>query len=254
MRVGVGGDLLGKDFFCTFASHIVCNKQVKDKIAARIRLVILIISLLSARGAWALEDEYLCEVGIQGGFGYYVGDATQHIFNNPSWAVGAQFRYKFDQRWALQVKGQGQNIRFSLLDAEGNKTATYGNNLLASLDVVGEFNFFRFGQKQYDERIRPFTPYIFLGIGASLYSDWREVGAYFPFGFGLKWKAGEYFGIHLAWQHNLYFADNLENRSYYNNTYDMNKANILKNDLTSSLTIGIVFEFGRKDKICRLCD
>ncbi len=214
----------------------------------------LVISLLSAQVSKAAEKDYLCELGVQAGLGYYVGDATHHIFNDVSWAAGAQFRYKFDQRWALQVKGQGQQIRFNLQDAKGNEIEEKGSNLLTSVDVVGEFNFFRFGAKQYDERIKPITPYIFLGVGVSVYSNWTKAAAYVPFGFGMKWKFAQYCGLNVAWQHNLYFADNVENRDYYDNTYQLNKANILNNDLTSSLTIGIVFEFGERGKVCRLCD
>ena len=56
--------------------------------------------------------EYACEVGLQMGLGYYVGDATKVIFMNPREAYGAQFRYKFDLRWAIQVKAQRQRIAF----------------------------------------------------------------------------------------------------------------------------------------------
>ncbi len=241
------------------------------------------MSVLSVRQAVAEEasegDVYLCELGLQAGLGYYVGDATSHIFNNVREAAGVQFRYKFDQRWALQLKAQTQNIAFPLQPETKKPVAT---NRLYSIDAMGEFNFFRLGAKQYDERVHPFTPYIFLGVGLSMYrgvavakkqdaygepmldaagnavTEAREGtlqgAAYIPFGIGLKWKFAKWCGLNVAWQQNLYFADNLENKTYYNNTHQLNKSNILKNDFTSSFTIGIVFEFSKKDKICRHCD
>ncbi len=204
---------------------------------------VLIITLLSAFSVSAQDKQYLCEWGVQGGIGYYVGDATAHIFNDVQWAAGAHFRYKFDRRWALQVKAQAQDLQIK----------GYGDNLVTSLDVLGEFNFFRFGGKQYDTRVKPITPYIFLGVGAGFYSDFTQGGVYFPFGLGMKWKFAQRWGLNVAWQHNLYFADNLENEALLDNTYAMNRANILKNDLTSSLTVGIVFEFAEVKKVCRIC-
>ena len=42
--------------------------------------------------------------------------------------------------------------------------------------------------------------------------------------------------------------------SILNNSNDMNGFNILNNDLTSSLTIGVVFEFGTREKMCYFCE
>ena len=72
-----------------------------------------IFALLLCLGMTAYAQEqrpYLCEIGLQAGCGYYVGDATPHIFTNPREAYGIHFRYKFTKRWALQVKGLTQRI------------------------------------------------------------------------------------------------------------------------------------------------
>ncbi len=231
----------------------MANRHVKQTKKANLHILVLIISVLSAQSAAAAEHDYRYELGVQAGMGYYVGDATPHIFNHPREAAGIQFRYKFDQRWALQAKMQTQNMAFPLLETHESK-AEIATNRLYALDVVGEFNFFRFGEEQYDERVRPLTPYLFLGVGVAAYSNFGNIAAYFPFGIGMKWKFANCCGLNIAWQQNLYFADNLENKAYYNNTHGLNGSNILKNDFTSSLTIGIVFEFGKRDKICRHCD
>lgn len=221
--------------------------------------VTLMIGLLSTTKSYADDRPYLCEFGLQGGVGYYVGDAVQHIFMYPQYAAGAQFRYKFDQRWALQVKGQWQQIKYPAPDEQGTPIKDeLLTNQIANIDVCGEFNFFRFGAKQYDSRVKPLTPYIFLGVGVGIYNGYKSAAAYFPFGFGLKWKFSSWCGLNLAWQHQLYFADNLENREEYDNypkkdDYNMNGSNILKNDLTGTLTLGIVFEFGKERATCRRC-
>lgn len=214
---------------------------------------LLIISLLSITVSFAEERSYLCEFGVQGGLGYYVGDAVAHVFQNVQPAYGAQFRYKFTPRWALQVKGQADNIKFPLQEQDAAGNTLMGKNLLMNIDAVAEFNFFRFGMKQYDTRIKPVTPYMFIGIGMSVYSGFTLVTGYIPFGFGMKWKFAPRWGLNIAWQHQIYFADNLENKDYYNNTYQLNGSNILNKDFTSSLTLGIVFEFAKERAVCRTC-
>ncbi len=222
-------------------------------------LVLLIISLLTVQNMHAAELEYKQEIGLQGGFGYYIGDATQHSFHDIREAYGVQWRYKFDYRWALQVKGQSQRIGFSM-----PHTKAVNTNQLWSVDAVGEFNFFRFGQAQYDERIKQITPYIFLGVGVSAHEGVREindspragewrVSAYIPLGIGLKWRFAKRWGLQVAWQQNVYLADGLENVVPYFNPNKMNGTNILWNDLTSSFTVGIVFEIGKTEEICRTC-
>lgn len=206
--------------------------------------------LLSTLYAYADDPTYRCELGLQGGLGYYVGDATPHIFMHVQPAYGLQFRYKFDPRWALQTKLQGQHIRFR---APEGSAEDYAGNQLWSWDVVAEFNFFRFGVKQYDDRVKQLTPYIFLGIGASGYSNFESFAAYLPFGVGLKWKFSKRVQLHAAWQHQLYFADNIEGLAEYDNANGLNGSNILHNDLTSSFTVGIVFEFAREKEVCRQC-
>lgn len=133
---------------------------------------------------------------------------------------------------------------------------------MVNVDVVGEFNFFRFGVRQYDERIKPITPYIGVGIGIGMCMEpnwaWRGyspvVQVYVPFVLGLKWKIADRWQLQAAWQHNVYFADNLEGIDAVNNAHQLNGSNFLNNDVTSQLTVGIVFEFAQDRKICALCE
>lgn len=219
----------------------------------KIMMTLLVMSVLSVFSLSAEERAYLCEFGLQGGLSYYVGDATAHIFQNVQPSYGAHFRYKFTPRWALQVKGQADNIQYPLQEASADGSKPMSKNMLMNLDVVAEFNFFRFGMKQYDTRIKPITPYIFIGVGVSAYSQFSSWTGYIPFGFGMKWKFAPRWGLNVAWQHQIYFADNLEGKEYYDNTYQLNGSNILNKDFTSSLTLGIVFEFARERAVCRTC-
>lgn len=221
----------------------------------RQNIILTILVLWVSLGAFADTRMYHCELGLQAGCGYYAGDATPHIFNNPRETYGGHFRYKFDKRWALQVKGLQHTITGHLIDDNGQRMDGMWVNHMINLDVMAEFNFFRFGGREYDQRVKPITPYIFLGVGMSLYDlHFQTVGAYLPVGLGLKWKFADRWGLNLAWQHNIYFADNLESTPNLSNTYSLNGWNIMNNDITSQLTLGIVFEFAKEKKVCRFCD
>lgn len=194
---------------------------------------------------------------------------------HPLETFGGQFRYKFDQRWALQVKAQRQRIAFREQGTEGSLCY----NPMWHADVVGEFNFFRFGERGYDMRVKPVTPYIFIGVGVSVYNEHAsiggdnvyplligngnkpKVGMYLPVGIGMKWKFADHWQLQVAWQHQIYFVDNIEGLPMFDGRqtpnaggrYGMNGTNILNNDLTSTLTLGIVFEFAKGKKICNHC-
>lgn len=190
----------------------------------------------------------LCEVGVQGGCGYYVGDATGHIFQNVRETYGGQFRYKFTPRWALAAYGYEQTI---LIPTESGKE----RQILGNVDVTAEFNFFRIGERQYDKRYMPLSPYMFLGVGCSMfrYEEAWTAAAYLPVGFGLKWKFSDHVGLNLRWQHNIFFSDKIEGKEDLNNKHELNGSNIFNNDITSQLTLGIVFEFARERKVCKFC-
>ena len=205
---------------------------------------------------------------VMAGLGYYVGDATSGIFQDVQMAAGAQLRYKFDQRWSLQVKGLWQPIAYSVDNQ-------YYHNPVWNIDMTAEFNFFRFGMHPYDQRVKTISPFIFIGVGtslckrvASLKSEPMEVrdgynipNMYIPLGIGVKWKFAERWQLQASWQHQVYvcngdYLEGLDNPNGIdlNDSYELNGINIMNNDLLSSLTVGIVYEFWKKGEICVHCE
>lgn len=160
-------------------------------------------------------------------------------------------------------------------------------------DLTGEYNFFHFGLDEHDVRMHPVTPFIFLGVGMTAHNvqassergypfvGWTKqldkqgnvvpyynepaFAMYIPVGVGLKWKFAPRWQLQLAWQHQIYVlnGDGLEGKIVYspedepdpmfNDSYQMNGSNILNNDIVSTLTVGLVFEFARDKKICVQC-
>ena len=210
------------------------------------------LMLLCGLQSRAQELPYLCEIGVQAGIGYYVGDAAPHIFMHPREAYGIHFRYKFTKRWAIQAKVSGQRITGYDYSMDGIKQTTKWENRLYSADVMAEFNFFRYDTRNdNDRRIKPYTPYIFLGLGVSYYGS---VAPYVPLGVGFKWKFHERCGLNVAWQHNIYMADNLEQRKELDNKHQLNGWNWMNCDLTGMFTVALVVEFGKAPKPCRICN
>lgn len=226
-------------------------------------MTLLCVSLSAAAQT---SRTYLMEVGLHAGCGYYVGDATAHIFNQPREAYGLQVRYKFTQRWAVHVKGTAQRITGREAEFVSGQPPrflkTNWQNLLINIDAAAEFNFFRFGPAtKYDKRIKPYTPYIFLGIGVGIYgaegyknANFDKAMAYIPLGIGFKWRFHDRCGLNIAWQHNIYMSDDLENRDYFNDRTGQNGSNWMNCDVTGMLTVGMVFEIFPSPKKCRICN
>lgn len=204
---------------------------------------------------------YLMDVGVQGGAAYYVGELAPHVFMSMSETYGAQARLKINPRWAVQLKGQHQRV-VNTLEAgnEWGVSAGKYQNPMWHVDVMGEYNFFLLGLNEYDIHMRPLTPYMALGVGMTVMgtssSSIAGVAVYLPVAIGLKWKFAERWQLQVAWQHNVYVdknGDALEGNSAFDNTYQMNGTNIMNNDITSTLTVGLMFEFGRENKPCVMC-
>lgn len=231
--------------------------KMNAKRAIRLILGVVATILLSLTNAAAEQLPYTCDIGVQGGIGYYIGDAQHHLFLYPREVYGGQFRYKFNNRWAIQVKGQYQKIDFKVKDPAGIAADQRLMNDMVNIDAVGEFNFFRYGERTLDTRIKPITPYIFLGLGFALSNDYNQpygsFSMYLPLGLGMKWRFAPRWQMIVTWQHNLYFGDRLENVDEYGNTYNMNGTNFFNNDLTGQLTAGIVFEFAQQKGNCKKC-
>ncbi|MBQ0153526.1 MAG: outer membrane beta-barrel protein [Bacteroidales bacterium] len=222
----------------------------------RAKIGLLLVALVACFShAYADERMFHCELGIEGGMGYYIGDAESLPFKNIREMYGANFRYKFTPRWSLQVKGIMHNIRgtYKLGTDFGEPISGNWSNQLVNLDVAAEFNFFRFGMEGYDRRVKPITPYILLGVGVCLHDKFHKIAAYMPFGVGVKWKFAPRWNLQLVWQNNLYFTDKLEAIPELDDRYELNGTNVFNCDITGTIGVGLMFEFAKEKKICRMC-
>lgn len=182
------------------------------------------------------------EFGLQVGAGFFIGDKNpnpDYIRTNEfAWmrdsegmpafeTYGFLVRYRFDYRWALQVQGMRQRVRFkeeSALRPDG----LYFYNGVWNLDMMAEFNFLRYGfVENRNAKIYTVTPYAAVGLGTSLYNEhatyrWglndgkknspypaikaKDLAAamYIPFAVGLKLRMASNWQFKMACQYNLY--------------------------------------------------
>ena len=257
------------------------------------RLLVSLWVVLASVCVYSEESQhrfYYLEVGVQAGASYYVGELAPHVFMSTAECYGFQTRFKIDPRWALQLKGQRQRVVNNV--KEGNEWGITPDQYqlpMWHIDVAGEYNFFQLGLDEYNIHMKNWTPYISLGIGMTVLNKYASDGRdayprlakggttkgyalYIPVGVGLKWKVADRWQLQFAWQHNLYMlnGDGLEGviagrkgghdvwladqDKLLNNSHNMNGSNVMNNDVTSSLTVGVVFEFGVKKNRCLLCE
>ena len=209
-------------------------------------------------------EYYILELGPLAGGSYYTGDATQHIFRNIRPAYGFVFRYNHTRRWSFAAKATYSDIRFrysTLQETPMPEGETFvpenlkGSNTLVTADITAEYNFFELARGWVNRSTRPFSPYIFLGLGIS----WQKYGptavtGYLPFGIGFKYLATPRVGFNFAWQTQLQFNDKIEGVDQLNDFFGLNGGNFMKNDLFSTFTLGITVNFAQRRKVCKRCD
>lgn len=193
------------------------------------------------------SERYLCEIGSIAGGAYYVGDATPVVFQHVRPVYGAAFRYKFDSRWSLALKGQHGDIEYEFSDE------LYRNEI-TTLDVAGEFNFFKMERNVYDSSCKNYSPYLNIGIGVSLSGTQNNLGIYTPVGIGFKWNIVPLINLQIEWQHQFYLSDKLEGNDALANSYKLNGTNFLRNDMFSTITFGITVNLWKERDVCRMCD
>lgn len=138
-------------------------------------------------------QEYKYEIGGAVGTSFYLGDANRtHFYLHPGIAGGILFRYNFNLLWSVKTglfagsiagKSNNEEIKFPF----ANKVDFH--RTFAELGTQVEFNFFPYSDKYTYLGTKPFTPYLFMGVGiTSATGDHPFWDANIPFGMGFKYK------------------------------------------------------------------
>lgn len=148
------------------------------------------------------------EIGMNAGFTNYTGDVAPTLALKET-RVGAGFfaRYNFNNTWAFLVSANQMRIggNDANFDFNAPRNVRFRTNITEFAGIF-EFNYFKYGSGVLDEH---FTPYVFLGIGVSLFNpqgeyknQWYDLRKYetegsanaygrttvvLPMGIGVKW-------------------------------------------------------------------
>lgn len=206
----------------------------------------------------AQEETYKFDLGVQVGMSGYLGDANEsNIFKHPGFSAGVAFRYLIDTRWTIRGV-------FNTLSLSGN-TADFDNVLPGGaqysfksnaydLGARVEFNFFAYGIGETYKRLRRWSPYLTVGIGATMATcdGQSSFAPNIPMGFGVKYKLKERWNLGLEFTMTKVFGDKVDGE--LQDLYQI-KSSFLKNtDWYSNISVSISYEFGKRCVTCHYVD
>jgi hypothetical protein len=221
-------------------------------------LVVLLTAFVNVDKAAAQESTYRFDIG--GGLGMtgYLGDInTSNPFARPGFGAEGIFHYLINTRWAVRatlwggsVSGDSKNMDNAFPNGQvySFSGTTYG------LDARIEFNFFNFGIGETYRKMKRWTPYVGVGLGAVVAScDGTSLGLSIPMALGLRYKLKPRINVGLEWTIAKTFTDRMDGKAL-DDPY-LIKSSFLKNtDWYSSLMLTLTYEFGERCKSCFYVD
>lgn len=207
-------------------------------------------------------QEFKHEFGGALGTSFYLGDANRtRLYLHPGIAGGALYRYNVNFHWAVKANLLAGTISGSTTDS-GNafpfeQQASFKRTFI---DLGGqiEFNFLPFSDKFAYRAVKPYTPYVFAGVGATFGTgDKLFFNTNIPIGIGLKYKIKERLNIGLEFSMRKLFGDDFD-VTEKKADWDLNepygiKSSFFKNQDWYSLTmVFLTWDFGLRNNPC--CD
>jgi hypothetical protein len=205
-------------------------------------------------------QEYKFEIGGMTGGSFYMGDVNKNTpFRAMHPAFGGVFRYNANFRWAIkanlmwgQVSGttQGSGNVFP-----ENAQATFNRNLF---DLGGqvEFNFFPYSDKFTYANAQRFSPYVLLGLGATVApgNGHTLAGLNLPIGAGLKYKLKNRINLGCEFSIRKLFSDDLDvtdnSNALLDNPYHISGSALKNKDWYSFLLLSVTWDFGLRCSPC----
>ncbi|MBD5233535.1 MAG: porin family protein [Bacteroidales bacterium] len=233
--------------------------RLKSVLTSGFRTLAAAVVLCTGFAASAQTAPYKFDFGVDLGMSGYIGDANgSNIFKRPGFDGDLSFRYNGDTRWAIRgmfstfgLSGSTEGMANVLPD---QAVYTFSSQIY-ELSARGEFNFFAYGIGETYKRLKRWSPYLTVGIGAALASSGGNtyVAPTIPMGLGIKYKLSERWNLGVEFTMTKAFNDhfdgadladlNLIKTAFYKNT-----------DWYSRLTIGISYEFGKRCETCHYVD
>jgi hypothetical protein len=223
----------------------------------RMLLLTLLAGLFPALGA----QEYKFEIGGMAGGSSYMGDANKTSpFKALNPAFGGVFRYNANFRWAVKADLMWGQVSGTTVGLEnvfpGQAQASFSRNLF-ELGGQMEFNFFPYSDKYAYLTTQRFTPYVLLGLGATVApgSGNTFAGVNIPMGVGLKYKLMNRVNLGCEFSIRKLFGDGFdvtgEDNALLDDPYQISGSAFKNKDWYSFLLLTVTWDFGLR---CGLCN
>lgn len=215
----------------------------------------VMISTVSIRA-----QEYKYEIGSAVGTSFYMGDANRTKFYlHPGIAGGLLFRYNINFHWGIKAGMLVGNVSGKSEDS-GNvfpfeQQASF-RRTLAELGTQAEFNFFPYSDKYAYLGTRPYTPYLFTGVGITYATgDNHFIDANIPFGMGFKYKLKNRMNIGIEFSMRKLFRDDFDATQKttewsLDSPYGIQSSLLKNRDWYSFTMIFLTWEFGIREDPC----
>ena len=227
-----------------------CSRSAEPSLLRLCSLLIAAFSFLICHAQ--TEPEYRLEVG--GGIGAltYLGDFNGGLFKEVQPMGSLLAKYRFDPRRAMAL-----NISYGQLKGSSKNEKTYypehqDYQFKTSLVDVGlryEYNFWPYGTGQEYRGAKRLTPYIYIGMGATVAKpDKTIVAVNVPLGGGVKYKLADRLNLGVEWTMHFCGSDKLDG---VEDPYGIKSSGIFKNtDCYSHLRVSLTYDLWAK---CRTC-
>lgn len=219
-------------------------------------LITLLIVTASAMPIKAQEEAYKWDAGVALGMSGYIGEAntSSNPYHTPGFSAAASLRYLINTRWALRTVLSTMSLSGNSIDMENiypDRMTYEFSSQVYDLSVRAEANFFNYGIGETYKKLRRWTPYLALGLGASLSTcDGESAFAMsIPMSLGLKYKVKTRLNLGLEFTMTKVLGDKVDGKNL-NDLYTIKNSMMRNTDWHSSLMISISYEFGKRCVAC----
>lgn len=219
----------------------------------------LVLAATPVKGQADISASYRFDIGGGIGMSGYLGDANgSNIFHKPGFAANLQGRYLFNERTAIRAQLTGMSLSGSTADFDnylpGGRDYSF-SAFAADLSVRGEFNFFPYGIGETYRRLRRFTPFLAIGLGATVSScgGFTAGALSLPMTAGIKYKISRRLNLIADFTMTKVFGDKLDGAELADLTTI--KSSFIKNtDWHSAIQVSLSYEFGPRCVVCNRKD
>lgn len=226
-----------------------------------LNFIFFVLAFLVIDVELSFSQEYKYEYGLMGGTASYLGDVNKtNLFKNPSLSGGFVFRHNLSFRWAMKynlvagsIYGNSKNSNNHFpFDKEYSFSRTFFD-----LSAQVEFNFLPYSDKYSYSGTKPYTPYVFTGLGLTYATggdDFFNINA--PFGVGFKYKLKNRVNIGLEFSLRKFFVDDFDvvdsSETYtLDSPYGIESSRLKNQDWYSLTLLFLTWEFGLRKDPCR---